>query len=77
MINSGLAPSYFLEGLLYNVPNEHFGGSYEDTMVAGPDLLWSRIIRSQSICSSVNFCPPPLCRFMIQPIAFPSVLAAE
>lgn len=33
LINSGLAPSYFLEGLLYNVPNEKFGGSYESTMV--------------------------------------------
>lgn len=28
-----LAPSYFLEGLLYNVPNENFGGNYSDTLV--------------------------------------------
>lgn len=27
MIDSSLAPSYFLEGLLYNVPIEQFGGS--------------------------------------------------
>lgn len=28
MIVDGLAPSYFLEGLLYNVPDENFGGGY-------------------------------------------------
>jgi len=33
-IPEGAAPSYFLEALLYNVPNEKFGGSYLDTMVA-------------------------------------------
>jgi hypothetical protein len=27
IINDGLAPSYFIEGLLYNVPKEQFGGS--------------------------------------------------
>jgi hypothetical protein len=30
-IEDGVAPSYFLEGLLYNVPNDNFGSSYEDT----------------------------------------------
>lgn len=28
LIASGLAPSYFIEGLLYNVPIDRFGGSY-------------------------------------------------
>lgn len=27
-IEDGLAPSYFIEGLLYNVPNHRFGGSH-------------------------------------------------
>lgn len=30
-INAGVAPSYYIEGLLYNVPNDKFGGSYTDT----------------------------------------------
>ena len=34
LINKEIAPSYFLEGLLYNVPNERFGGSYENTMAS-------------------------------------------
>ena len=38
MIADGSAPSYFLEGLLYNVPNDKFGKSYGDTFVAA--LNW-------------------------------------
>lgn len=33
MIESGDAPSYYLEGLLYNVPNDKFGTSYQDTFI--------------------------------------------
>ena len=32
-IQQGIAPSYFLEGLLYNVPNEKFRGTYDDMFV--------------------------------------------
>jgi hypothetical protein len=32
MIASDTAPSYYLEGLLYNVPNDRFGRSYADTI---------------------------------------------
>ena len=34
MLQDGIAPSYFIEGMLYNVPNEHFKGSWEDTFVS-------------------------------------------
>ena len=27
----GVAPSYYLEGMLYNVPADKFGTSYQDT----------------------------------------------
>ncbi len=37
-IEDGTAPSYFLEGLLYNVPNNKFGKSYGDTFVAA--MTW-------------------------------------
>ena len=33
MIASGIAPSYYLEGLLYNVPDDKFTTSYEDCLV--------------------------------------------
>ena len=33
MLENGVAPSYYLEGLLYNVPIEQFVTSYSDTFV--------------------------------------------
>lgn len=33
-IDKKLAPSYFIEGLLYNVPNEKFTNNYSDSFVA-------------------------------------------
>jgi hypothetical protein len=36
--NLAIAPSYFLEGLMYNVPNYLFTGRYQDVMVAA--LNW-------------------------------------
>jgi hypothetical protein len=32
-LKEGVAPSYYLEGMLYNVPPEQFGKSYQDTFV--------------------------------------------
>ncbi len=31
LLDDGAAPSYFIEGMLYNVPNDQFGGSYQHT----------------------------------------------
>ena len=51
LIAAGVAPSYFLEGLLYNVPNEHFGGSYEDTIINS--INWIRgTNRDQFVCAN-------------------------
>jgi hypothetical protein len=33
VLKDGIAPSYFIEGLLWNVPKDKFGGSYEDSFV--------------------------------------------
>jgi len=33
VLESGIAPSYFIEGMLSNVPNELFGASYQDTFI--------------------------------------------
>lgn len=32
-IHDGLAPSYFIEGMLYNVPDDRFGRSFDDSFV--------------------------------------------
>lgn len=40
LIKAGVAPSYYLEGLLYNVPNEKLNSSYQDCVVN--TLNWYR-----------------------------------
>lgn len=34
LLQDGVAPSYFIEGMLHNVPNDMFGGSFDATFVA-------------------------------------------
>jgi hypothetical protein len=31
LLADGIAPSYFIEGMLYNVPNEYYAGTYQQT----------------------------------------------
>ncbi len=38
-LQDGLAPSYFIEGLLHNVSNDKFGKSYDDTFVEAFNYL--------------------------------------
>ena len=53
-IEPGCAPSYFLEGLLYNVPNDKFGTSYGDTFVA--TLNWIlEAERNDFVCASEQY----------------------
>ncbi len=33
LLVDGVAPSYFIEGMLYNVPNDKFGGTYQQTWI--------------------------------------------
>jgi hypothetical protein len=49
LIEDGLAPSYFLEGLLSNVPNRYFETSYADTMVNAVNYIL-QADRSQFMC---------------------------
>lgn len=51
MLNDGVAPSYFVEGLLYNVPNNLFGKSFQDTFVATFDFA-NTADRSQFKCAN-------------------------
>ncbi len=34
LLQDGIAPSYFIEGMLWNVPGDRFGNRYDDTFVA-------------------------------------------
>jgi hypothetical protein len=33
LLAGGVAPSYFIEGMLYNVPNDKFGGTYQQSWI--------------------------------------------
>lgn len=51
LLRDGVAPSYFIEGLLYNVPNEKFGGAFDSTFVETFNFAHSAD-RSQFRCAN-------------------------
>lgn len=53
-IAPGSAPSYFLEGLLYNVPDDKFGKSYEDTFVAAINWIL-QADRKNLVCANERY----------------------
>ncbi len=54
MLKNGVAPSYYLEGLLYNVPNDQFGKSYEDTFVNAINWILEAD-RSNFVCANEQY----------------------
>jgi hypothetical protein len=50
-LQEGIAPSYFLEGMLYNVPNANFGTSYGDTFANAINWL-IKCDRSKLLCAN-------------------------
>ena len=55
LIEAGTAPSYFIEGLLYNVPNEKFTTSYQDCVVN--ILNWYRqdAAKTDLVCANEQY----------------------
>jgi hypothetical protein len=51
LLAGGVAPSYFIEGLLYNVPADKFGSRYQDTVVNAFDYLVDAD-RSKFVCAN-------------------------
>jgi hypothetical protein len=54
LIKEGLAPSYFIEGMLYNVPNDSFGTSYEDSFVNAVNWILNAD-RSKFVCANEQY----------------------
>lgn len=54
MLEIGGAPSYYLEGLLYNVPNEKFGRSYGNTFLNAINWI-RRADRSEFLCANEQY----------------------
>ena len=51
----GEAPSYFIEGLLYNVPNELFAGTLSDTVLSILSWLHRTTDRSGFVCANKRY----------------------
>ena len=54
MITVDVAPSYYLEGLLYNAPNEQFGESFTDCFVNCINWI-SEADRSKFVCANEQY----------------------
>lgn len=53
-IAEGVAPSYFLEGMLWNVPNSEFGLSYQTTVAKALDWIIG-CDRSKLVCANDQY----------------------
>lgn len=54
VLSGGVAPSYYIEGLLHNVPNDRFGDSYQDSFARCIDWLRSAD-RTKWVCANGQY----------------------
>ena len=52
LIKKGIAPSYYLEGLLYNVPSEKFSNSCQDSFVNAINWIQRNADKSDLVCAN-------------------------
>lgn len=55
LIKAGLAPSYYLEGLLYNVPNEKLTSSYQDCVVNAVNWYRKEAKKVELVCANEQY----------------------
>ena len=55
LIKKGIAPSYYLEGLLYNVPSEKFSNSYQDSFVSAINWIQENADKSNLVCANEQY----------------------
>jgi len=55
LIKAGIAPSYYIEGLLYNVPNEKLTSSYQDCVVNTLNWYRQEAQKSELVCANWQY----------------------
>lgn len=55
VIKAGVAPSYYIEGLLYNVPNEMFTSSYQDCVVNTLNWYRQKALKNDLVCANEQY----------------------
>lgn len=54
-LDAGTAPSYYLEGLLYNVPSDKFGKSYCDCFVNAMNWIQNEADKDKLVCANEQY----------------------
>ena len=55
LIKKGIAPSYFIEGLLYNVPSTKFTKNYQDCFVNALNWIQKEADKTKLICANKQY----------------------
>ena len=55
LIGKGSAPSYYIEGLLYNVPDDRFVGNYQDIFLNILNWLYETTDRTGFVCANEQY----------------------
>lgn len=55
VLKAGVAPSYYLEGLLFNVPKDRFTASYEDCFVNAVKWIQSEAKKDKLVCANEQY----------------------
>lgn len=55
LMQSGIAPSYYIEGLLYNVPNGKFASSYHDCVINTLNWYRQEASKSELLCANEQY----------------------
>lgn len=55
LIKAGIAPSYYIEGLLYNVPNEKLTSSYQDCVVNTLNWYQQEAKKVDLVCANKQY----------------------
>lgn len=54
-LEAGIAPSYYLEGLLYNVPSDKFGVSYSDCFINAMNWIQGEADKDKLVCANEQY----------------------
>lgn len=55
VLEKGIAPSYYIEGLLYNVPDDKFGASYGDCFINAFTWIQEEAIKPNLVCANEQY----------------------
>lgn len=55
LIEAGIAPSYYIEGLLYNVPSDKLTSSYGDCVVSTLNWYRQEALKSDLVCANEQY----------------------